>query len=71
MEAERIFYEVIESDEMQTLFGMSKESLTNESWSETSNNHVIEYIKDIINGVEHRRSDMSIYQGLLKKKPNK
>ncbi len=69
MEAERIFQEVIQSDEMQTLFGVSKEALANETLEGTTNNHVVEYIKDIINGVESRRSDISIYQALLKKKP--
>ena len=69
MDAERIFQEVIQSDEMQTLFGVRKEDLTNETLEGTTNNHVVEYIKDIINGVESRRSDISIYQALLKKKP--
>ncbi len=69
MEAERIFQEVIQSDEMQTLFGVRKEDLANETLEGTTNNHVVEYIKDIINGVESRRSDISIYQALLKKKP--
>ena len=69
MEAKEIFDEVIVSEEMQTLFGISKDSLKDESWEGTTNNHVIEYIKDIINGVEHRRGDSSIYQALLKKKP--
>ena len=69
MEAERIFQEVIQSDEMQTLFGVRKEDLANETLEGTTNNHVVDYIKDIINGVESRRSDISIYQALLKKKP--
>ena len=69
MEAERIFQEVIQSDEMQTLFGVRKEDLANETLEGTTNNHVVEYIKDIITGVESRRSDISIYQALLKKKP--
>lgn len=69
MEAERIFQELIESDEMQTLFGVSKADLANETLEGTTSNHVVEYIKDIINGVESRRSDISIYQALLKKKP--
>ena len=69
MEAERIFQELLKSDEMQTIFGLSKEKLVNEHWNESSDNHVVEYIKDITNGVEHRRSDNSIYQGILKKKP--
>ncbi len=55
MEAERIFQELIESDEMQTLFGVSKADLANETLEGTTNNHVVEYIKDIINGVEYRR----------------
>ena len=69
MEAEKIFQTVIESDEMQTLFGISKAELKNESWEGTTNNHVVEYIKDIIYGVEHRKSDIAIYQAILKKKP--
>ena len=69
MEAEKIFQEVIKSDEMQTLFGVRKDDLQNESWEGTTNNHVVEYIKDIINGVEHRKSDVAIYQAILKKKP--
>lgn len=69
MEAKEIFDEVIASNEMQTLFGISKEDLINESWEGTTNNHVIEYIKDIINGVEHRKGDIAVYQALLKKKP--
>lgn len=69
MEAERIFQELIESDEMQTLFGVSKADLANETLEGATSNHVVEYIKDIINGVESRRSDISIYQALLKKKP--
>lgn len=69
MEAEQIFQELLKSDEMQTLFGISKEELANENWNGTTQNHVIEYIKDIINGVEHKKSDTAIYQGILKKKP--
>lgn len=70
MEANRIFQELMNADEMQSLFGISKDECANEAFdSKTTKNHVVAYIKEIINGVEHRKTDTGVYQNILKQKP--
>ena len=67
MEPQRIFEELMKSDELQTHLGISKEDVAKASYMEVSNNPMIEVIKDVINGVANNKATNTVFQGILKK----
>ena len=67
MEPQRIFEELMKADELQTHLGISKEDVAKANYMETSNNPMIEVIKDVINGVANNKATNTVFQGILKK----
>lgn len=68
MDAEQIFKELMKSDDLQTLLDITEEEASDANFNETSTNcPKIEIIKDVINGVANRKSDNTVYQGIVKK----
>lgn len=67
MEPQRIFEELMKTDELQTHLGISKEDVAKASYMEVSNNPMIEVIKDVINGVANNKATNTVFQGILKK----
>ena len=67
MEPQKIFEELMKPDELQTHLGISKEDVAKASYMETSNNPMIEVIKDVINGVANNKATNTVFQGILKK----
>jgi len=67
MEPQRIFEELMKSDELQTHLGISKEDVAKASYMEVSNSPMIEVIKDVINGVANNKATNTVFQGILKK----
>lgn len=64
MKAEDVFKNLMEADELQTLFGIPKEAVCSETYSGESENVTIERIKNIIRGVEDNKIDATVYRSM-------
>lgn len=64
MKAEDVFKNLMEADELQTLFGIHKEAVASEKYSGESGNATIELIKNIIRGVEDNKIDATVYKSM-------
>lgn len=69
MKAEQIFEKLMNSEEMQTSFGISETEAKAEQYAGQSSNPTIEIIKDVIRGIENRKNDNIVYSGIQKKRP--
>lgn len=67
MEAKDILKELMESDELQTYFGISREEARKASLTDDTGCVPIEIIKAIIGHVEANHSLSTTYQGILKR----
>ena len=67
MEPQRIFKELMKSEELLTHLDISKEDVAKASYMEVSDNPMIEVIKDVINGVANHKATNTVFQGILKK----
>ena len=67
MEPQRIFKELMKSEELLTHLDISKEDVAKASYMEVSDNPMIEVIKDVINGVANNKATNTVFQGILKK----
>jgi len=66
MTAKEIFQEVLQSQELQEIFKISKENLEEEDFNVKSEYPVIEIIKAIISGQDNYRSKDAIFQNIQK-----
>lgn len=64
MKAEEVFKNLMEAEELQTLFGIPKEAVSSEQYSGESENATIELIKNIIRGVENSKIDATVYKSM-------
>lgn len=62
MKAEDVFKNLMEADELQTLFGIPKEAVASEKYSGESENSAIELIKNVIRGVEDDLAEPTVYK---------
>ncbi len=68
MKAEDVFRNLMEADELQTLFGIPKEAVASEKYSGESENTSIELIKNVIRGVEDGIAEPTVYKFMQRNK---
>lgn len=69
MKAEEVFKELMLADELQSLLGIPKGAVESEVYSGQSDDPRIDIIKDVIRGVENKKSNNAVYQTIIKKRP--